>query len=150
MSLETKSFSLEELAKHHEQTQSVVHRYVTEADYQAMATKAMALDALIVNAMALDALIVKAQSMIAVHLPDPDADDKELVGKLIALFDGEEQRKAQSSMPVKSLRELRAQYECAGFIRGVAVFRHAQTFGGKFNVDESANELADRIRKGLE
>lgn len=140
MSLGNQSFSLEELAKHHEQTQSVVHRYVTEADHQAMAAKALALDR----------LIVKAQKMIAAHLPDPDADDKELVSKLIALLDGEEQRKAQCSMPVDCLREFRAQYERAGFIRGAAVLQHALNFGGKFNADESANELADRIRKGLE
>lgn len=140
MSLQANSFSLEELAKHYEQTQSVVHRYVTEADYQAMAAKAMALDA----------LIVKAQSMISVHLPDPDADDKVLVGKLITLFDSEEQRKAQSSMPVELWRQYRAQYESAGFVRGVTVLRNSQTFGRKFNVDESAKELSERILKGLE
>ena len=95
-------------------------------------------DALAAKAAALDALIVAMQERATLYLQPDGEPNANFISYIRTMLDGPEQRAAQAD-PVQCLANLRAEAGGAGFIRGaefcgplcVVVMKHADEYAAK-------------------
>ena len=126
-----KSFTLEELAKHHENTGSIVHKYVTEADYLALAAQ-------------VEVLRQMCMEDYEAHLKSNDRMRHEDVPDAVQQW-----AKEFLPSPNQCLRDIQAEAGRAGFIAGALCARHPVT-PNAVEIKESADQYANRIWEGTQ
>lgn len=132
-----KSYSLEELAKHHERTASVACRYVVESVYQALELRNTELVAQV------EALKNSLNFVASVYTGDNKEEHSKFVDWVSI------HRLITSESPTQHLRDIQAKAGRDGYQQGIQDWRMAEINYENFDITFESTEYAESVRRGL-
>lgn len=138
-------FTLEQLAKHHDTTGSIVHEYVTLSDYEKMKAERDALATQVAVYKERSSELYKLCDELIDHLRYNKAERDEVLNKF---WDKQEAIKHVPSDPQQCLAEIKAETGRAGFIEGYEQCHYDIDNDYISRSEPMANEYAAKIRNG--
>lgn len=138
-------FTLEQLAKHHDTTRSIVHEYVTLSDYEKLKAERDALATQVAAYKERSSELYKLCDELIDHLRYNKAERDEVLNEF---WDKQDAIKHVPRDPQQGLADIRAEAGRAGYLAALCDYHQIFEVDCNLTMKEAAYQYATKIRKG--